>query len=103
MDHLRGLLGIRGMNNALNARIRQLCGVTKGLDDKIDGVILQCFGHVERMKNERIAKRFYVGECAGSRSVGRPRKTWIGTVKGCLNKRGLDVRQARIMVHDSTI
>ena len=28
-----------------------------------------------------------VGECASSRSVGRPRKRWIGTVKECLIKK----------------
>ena len=37
--------------------------------------------HVERMENDRIAERVYVGECAGSRSVGRPQKRWIDTVK----------------------
>ena len=52
------------------------------------------------MENDRIAKRLYVGECAGSRSVGRPRKRWIDAVKECLRKRGLDVRQARRMVQD---
>ena len=40
--------------------------------------------HVERMENDRIAKRVYVGGCAGSRSVGRPWKRWIDTVKDCL-------------------
>ena len=30
MDNPRGLLGTREMNKAPNARIRQLCGVTKG-------------------------------------------------------------------------
>ena len=29
----------------------------------------------------RTAKRVYVGECAGSRSMGRPRKRWLDTVK----------------------
>ena len=42
-----------------------------------------------------IAKKVYVGECAGCRSVGRPWKRWIDTVKDCLKKRGVDVRQAR--------
>ena len=50
------------------------------------------------MENDRIAKRVYVGTCAGSRSVGRSRKRWINTVKDCLRKRGLVVRQARRMV-----
>ena len=49
---------------------------------------------------ERIAKRVYVGECTGSYSVGRPRKRWIDTVKECLKKRGLNVRQPRRMVQD---
>ena len=39
--------------------------------------------------------RVYVGECGGSRSMVRPRKRWIDTVKECLKKRGWDVRQAR--------
>ena len=30
---------------------------------------------------ERIAKSVYVGECAGSCSVGRPHKRWIDNVK----------------------
>ena len=34
---------------------------------------------MERMK--RIAKRVYVGECSGIRSMGRPWKRWIDTVK----------------------
>ena len=55
------------------------------------------------MENDRNAKRVYVGECAGSRSVGRPRKRWIDTVKDCLKKRGLDVREARRMVHDRSV
>ena len=49
--------------------------------------------------DNRIAKTVYVGDCGGSRSVGRARKRWIDTVKDCLKKKGLDVRQARIMVH----
>ena len=41
-----------------------------------------------------------MGECAGNRSVGRSRKSWIDTVKDCLRKRALDVRQASRMVQD---
>ena len=46
------------------------------------------------MKNDRIAKRLYVGEWAGSHSESRPRKRWIDTLKDSLKKRGLGVRQA---------
>ena len=60
-------------------------------------------GHVKRMENNRIAKRVYVGECAGSHSRGRLQKRWIDTVKECLKKIGLDVRQATRMVHDRSV
>ena len=46
MDNLRGLLGIRRMDKVPNARIRELCGVTKGVDEKIDEGVLRWFGHV---------------------------------------------------------
>ena len=50
-------------------------------------------------KERRIAKSLCRRMC-GSRSVSRPRKNWIDTVKECLKKRGLDVRQARRMAQD---
>ena len=73
------------------------------MDEKIDEGVLRWFGHVERMENERIARRVYVGECAVSRSVGRPRKRWIAIVKACFKKMGLDVKQTRRMVHDRSV
>ena len=52
------------------------------------------------MENDRITKRVYGGMCACSCSVGMPQKMWIYTVKDCLKKTGLNVRQAGRMVHD---
>ena len=72
----------------------------KGLDERIDEGLLLFFGHVERIESDRIVKSLYVGECADSRSLGRPLKRWTDTVKVCLKIRGLDVRQARRMVQD---
>ena len=66
----------------------------------IEESIPQWFGHVERMENDKIAKRVYVGKCTDSHSVGRPQKRWIDIVKELFKKRGLDVRQARRMLHD---
>ena len=56
MDNLRDLLGIRRVDKVPNARIRKLCGVTKGVDEMIDEGVLRWFGHVEKMEKERIAK-----------------------------------------------
>ena len=44
------------------------------MDEKIEEGVLRWFVHVERMENDRIAKRVYVEECADSHSVGRLRK-----------------------------
>ena len=50
MDNLKVLPNIRRMDRILNARIRELCRVKKGLNERIDEGMLQWFGHVERMK-----------------------------------------------------
>ena len=54
---------------------------------------------MERMENDRTAKKVYVGECADNRSVGKPRERRTDIVKECLRKRGLDIRQARRMMY----
>ena len=68
---------------------------------------MRMFSDVSAMWRERekdkTDKRVYVEECADSRSVGRPRKRWIDTVKDCLKKRSLDVRETRRMVLDRSL
>ena len=93
MDNLRGLIGIRRMDSPKYTN-KGVVQNGDGVDKRIDEGVLQWFGHVERMEKNRIAEKVYVGECAGSRSVSRPQKRWIDTVKDCLRRRGLDVRQA---------
>ena len=73
--------------------MRQLCRVMKVFSDG---------SAMWRERNNRIAKRVYAGECAGSQSVGRLQKRWIDTME-CFKKRGLEVRQARRMVHDRSV
>ena len=46
IDSIRGLLVIRRMDKVPKARISQFCGVTKGVDEKIDENVL--FGHMEK-------------------------------------------------------
>ena len=87
MYNLRGLLGIRRMNRVQNSQTRELCGVRKGLDEIIDKCVLLWLGHAKRVERDRITKRVYAEECAGSHSVGRSWKRGIGTVKECLKKR----------------
>ena len=60
-DNLRSFLGIRRMDEAPNARIRELwgvmCRVTKGVEERIDEGVLLWFDHVDRMENDRIAEK----------------------------------------------
>ena len=57
-------LVIRRMDGFPNA-LRGLCGVTKGVNERIDEGVLRWFGHVERIEKERTAKSVYVGEWVG--------------------------------------
>ena len=41
MDNLRGLLGIRRMDRVPNVRIKELCGMKNGLDERIDKGVLR--------------------------------------------------------------
>ena len=34
-DNIRGFFGIRRIDRVPNARIRELCGMTKGIDERI--------------------------------------------------------------------
>ena len=43
----------------------------KVVEVRIDEGVIRWFDHLERMDNDRIAKKVYVGESAGSRSLGR--------------------------------
>ena len=62
------------MDRVPNAWIRESCGMAKGVDERIEKDVLHWFSHVERMENDRIAKKLYAGEFAGSISSDQPRK-----------------------------
>ena len=46
----------------------------KGIGERIDEGVLRWLTQVERMENDRIAKRVYAGKYEGRRSVGRTRR-----------------------------
>ena len=57
------------------------------MDERIDEGAFRWFSHVERIENDRIAKRVYLNEFAGSCSVGRLWKRWIDIMKDGLKKK----------------
>ena len=74
MNCLRNICGIRRIDRVSNAEIRRRCGKNVSLGQRIDQGVLRWFGHVERMGNERMAKRVYEFDVRGTRRRGRPRK-----------------------------
>ena len=74
MEKIRILLCIRKMDRVPNARIRELYGVEKEVDERNEEDFIYRFSHVERMENDMIIKRVFVEECASSRSGSQPRK-----------------------------
>ena len=82
MDNLSDLLGIRNIDRILNARKRKLCEV-KGVDERINKGVCRWLTMWREWRMIGL-KRESVGECAGSSSVGWPRRRWVHIVKECL-------------------
>ena len=57
------------------------CGKNVSTSQKIDQGILRWLRHVERMGDERMAKRVHESDVRGIRRIGRPRKCWMDGVK----------------------
>ena len=50
MDNLGGLIGIRRMDKVRNAQVKELCGVMKRVDERIDEGVLRWFGNVRERR-----------------------------------------------------
>ena len=72
-----------------SAELRERLGLLS-IREVISRNRLRWFGHVERMKLSSWARRIVEVEVPGSRSRGRPRKTWWETVSVDMRKRGLN-------------
>ena len=59
--NLRGFLGIRRIDKVPNARIRELCGVTKRVDKMFYEDDSRWFSHVVRIESDSFPKRVYIG------------------------------------------
>ena len=76
------------------------CGKNVSVSQRIDQGVLRWFGHVERMGDERMAKRVYESNVRGVRRRGRPRKCWMDEVKEVLARKGLNIQEAKVSVQD---
>src|SRR5678815_4290715 len=74
MDNLMGMLGVRRIDKIRNERMRVLCGVKKGVNERINENMLRWSGHVERMNDSRLVKRMYSASVLGIDRLGDRRK-----------------------------
>ena len=54
------------------------------VQERIERNLLKWFGHVERMREERLVKRVYQAYVEGKRGRGKPQKRWRDEVKNLL-------------------
>ncbi|MEL7302024.1 MAG: reverse transcriptase family protein, partial [Pseudomonadota bacterium] len=100
MSCLRSICGVRRIDRIPNVEIRRRCGKSVGVGERMDQGVLRWFGHVERMGEERLVRRVYDSDVRGMRGRGRPRKCWMDGVREVLNRKGLDIQEAKVCVQD---
>ena len=86
MLYLRAVNGVTRMDRIRNDTIRhelQVLPVLSHIEEKQ----LQWFGHLQRMKSERITKRIWQAKTQRKRHRGRPKMSWNDEVRKILNKR----------------
>src|SRR5215510_11219114 len=85
------------MEKIKNERMKEIMGV-KGKPDIIDIIekkILQWYGHIKRMPEEKIPKLIMEWIPDERRKRGRPRKTWMEGVQAAMTSRHLEPDQWR--------
>ena len=95
MRCLRNMVGVTRLDRFRNEEIRRRTGVTLELDKRVDRNVLRWYGHVERMDDQRLLKRVQRSSVNGRNLPGRPRFGWMDGVKQALNKRSLNVQEAK--------
>ena len=70
------------------------------LVDRIQEKRLQWFGHVERMKTDRLPVKALHTTIEGKRSRGRQRKRWIDNLTADIKETGSCMQMAKELVHN---
>ena len=50
---------------------------------------LPCYGHIQRMEEERLPKEVMKWRPPGRRKLGRPKLTWAEGIRGLMGEKGL--------------
>ena len=100
MKCLRSLFGVSRMDIVRNEEVRRRAGISRELESRADQRVLRWFGPVERMDDNRMARRVLMAEVSGGRVRGRPRLGWMDDVKVALRNRGMTVEAAQQCAKD---
>jgi len=55
-------------------------------------IIIQWYGHVQRMEERRLRKEVMKWSLPGRRKSGRPKATWAEAIRGLMGEKGLTFR-----------
>ena len=86
MRVLRLIKGVAKRDRFRNAGIRKEVGVGSVLEDIVQSK-LRWYGHVVRMSDGRLPKKYLTWAPEGNRPTGRARKRWIDGFKAGMSKR----------------
>ena len=94
MTILKRILRVTRRDRWRNEDIRMTLGLPRTVVDEVQHRRLSYFGHVCRMKAERLPYISLFGRIHGSRPVGRPKKRWFDEVRTDCSELGLSTYEA---------
>ncbi len=100
MSGLRRICGVSLRDKWRNSDIKALLEIDCDVVEKIRRRRLSYFGHVSRMKPDRIPLRMLNGRLHGSRPRGRLRRKWLDVIEEDCQERHLTLLQACRLTED---
>ena len=81
MRSLRRICGVSLADWIRNEAIHRMAGISEDVTVRMKKNVLSWFGHVERMSDERMAKKIYEGKVSGKRGRRRSQLTFENSIK----------------------
>ena len=93
MQYLRAVCGKTRRDRVRNDWVLEQCAIKDSVVDRMGRATLRWFSHIERINEERLTRRIYVGNVEGKKIRGRPRKQWLQHVDDVMKER--EIRSER--------